>query len=71
MLKTEFIPTSKGLKYVILLTPAGMSEHVSYINLSWVHSAQELEKNKILILYYSMQKLKQEGEKPTIDSLVI
>ena len=30
----------------------------SYVNLSWVHSAQELEKNKILILYYTMERLK-------------
>lgn len=63
-IRTEFVPTSKGLKYVLILGDG------SYVNLSWVHSAQELEKNKILLLYYTMERLKHK-EKPSIESLVI
>lgn len=53
------MPTSKGLKFVLLFGDG------LYVNLSWMHSAQELEKNKILVLYYAMEKLKSK-EKPTI-----
>ena len=33
-IRAEFVPTSKGLKYILLLSDG------SYVNLSWVHSAQ-------------------------------
>lgn len=33
-IRTEFVPTSKGLKYILVLADG------SYVNLSWVHSAQ-------------------------------
>jgi hypothetical protein len=62
--KVEFVPTSKGLKYVLVFND------LTYVNLSWVHSAQELERNKILILYYSMQRMKVK-QKPGLESLVI
>ena len=35
-----------------------------------MHSVQELEKNKLLLLYYSMEKIRAR-EKPQIESLII
>jgi hypothetical protein len=55
-LKTEFVPTSNGIRFVVLLQEA-------VINLSWLHSVQELEPGKILLLYYDLKGLKENKAK--------
>jgi hypothetical protein len=52
-MKTEVIPTSNGMRFILLVGE-------TTINLSWLHSIQELEPGKILLLYYDLKGL---GEK--------
>lgn len=62
-LHAEFVPTSSGLRYILVMND-------NYVNLSWVHSVQELEKNKMLLLYYDLSEI-LEDKKPKIETLVI
>ena len=61
-LKTEFIPTSNGMRLVLIVADA-------LINLSWLHSVQELEPGKILLLYYDLKGLKENKAK--MESLIL
>lgn len=42
----------------------------TWISLSWLHSVQELEKSKLLLLYYDMHEV-GNGTRPKIESLVV
>ena len=44
------------MRFVIILADA-------IINLSWLHSVQELEPGKILLLYYDLKGLKENKAK--------
>lgn len=61
-MRTEVVPTSNGIRYVLLLGEVS-------VNLSWLHSVQELEAGKILLLYYDLQGLGEGRAK--LESLVL
>lgn len=62
-MRAEFVPTSNGMRFILLVGEA-------VINLSWLHSVQELEPGKVLLLYYDLRGLTTEG-KPKLESLVM
>jgi hypothetical protein len=55
-MKTEVIPTSNGIRFILLVGEIN-------INLSWLHSIQELEPGKILLLYYDLKGLGERKPK--------
>ena len=61
-MRTEFVPTSNGMRFVV-----GLGD--TLINLSWLHSVQELEPGKILLLYYDLRGLGERKAK--LESLVL
>lgn len=61
-LRTEFIPTSNGMRFVILIGEA-------MVNLSWVHSVKEIEPGKLLLLYYDLKEL--TSRKAKMESIVL
>lgn len=61
-LRTEFIPTSNGMRFVILIGDA-------MVNLSWVHSVKEIEPGKLLLLYYDLKEL--TSRKAKMESIVL
>ena len=61
-MRTEFIPTSNGMRFVMFVGEA-------MINLSWLHSVQELEPGKILLLYYELKGIGEGRAK--MESLIL
>jgi hypothetical protein len=61
-LRTEFIPTSNGIRFIVMVGDA-------LVNLSWVHSIKEIEPGKLLLLYYDLKHLAERKAK--MESLVL
>jgi hypothetical protein len=61
-IKTEFIPTSNGMRFVMVVGDV-------LVNLSWVHSVKQIEPSKILLLYYDFKGLPERKAK--MESLVL